>query len=274
MTDAALPAPPVPAICDLRNFPDMPLEVDTLRDSDLRRRSSGDEFKAAVILWAACWHQVPSGSLPDDDIELADLAGIGTGKPALRAWLKVKVMALRGWYKASDGRLYHPVMSKKAVDKWEVKQAAKRKRDQDADRLRGWRETKEKRVSTQLTHGERGEERRGEELRGEEKEKSKTAAPTPTPPGEDPFDGKPAYPSGHDLRTKTIADLELVCPGTHIGRDERQTWEALLRGYGWEPILEACRASHDPKTNRIYLSAVKAYLAANFRITEDPSHGH
>jgi murein DD-endopeptidase MepM/ murein hydrolase activator NlpD len=99
----------------------MPLEVDTLRDSDLRRRSTGDEFKAAVILWAACWHQVPAGSLPDDDIELADLAAIGTGKAAVRAWAKVKAMALRGWFKASDGRLYHPVMSKKALMAWNAK---------------------------------------------------------------------------------------------------------------------------------------------------------
>jgi hypothetical protein len=137
MTD--LPAPPVPADCDLRNFQDMPLEVDTLRDSDLRRRSTGDEFKAAVVLWAACWHQMPAGSLPDDDVELADLAGIGTGKPAVRAWMKVKPMALRGWYKASDGRLYHPVMSTKAIKSWGVKQASKRKRDQDAERLRRWR---------------------------------------------------------------------------------------------------------------------------------------
>jgi hypothetical protein len=33
-------------------------------------------------------------------------------------WLKVKAMAMRGWYKASDGKLYHPVITEKVLEAW------------------------------------------------------------------------------------------------------------------------------------------------------------
>jgi hypothetical protein len=237
-----LPAPPVPADCDLRNFQDMPLEVDTLRDSDLRRRSTGDEFKAAVVLWAACWHQMPAGSLPDDDVELADLAGIGTGKPAVRAW-----------YKASDGRLYHPVMSRKASDKWGVKLAAKRKREQDADRLRGWREThsetQSKRVSTQRTHGERGEERRGEELRGD------------TPAAAAAVVGAGLGDSASTAMTRTWMDWKLTV-GRHRVYIDREGnaeshWAELFNRSGWDEFTKAwayCAGKTSKPDGKVFLS--------------------
>lgn len=118
-----LPPPLVPKVVELQNFQDMSLEVARLRDSDFRRLSTGDEFKAGVVLWCAAWHQKPAGSLPDDDTELADLAAIGTGKPAVRAWQRLRAMALRGWVKCSDGRLYHPRLAQKAVGAWKAKQA-------------------------------------------------------------------------------------------------------------------------------------------------------
>lgn len=121
MTD--LPLPPIAATVDLRNYPGMLIQVQRLRDSDLRRRSSGDEFKAGLLLWCAAWHQVPCGSLPDDNVELADFACIGTGNAALRAWEKIRPMALRGWILCSDQRLYHPLMVEQAKVAWASKQA-------------------------------------------------------------------------------------------------------------------------------------------------------
>ncbi|WP_236577873.1 YdaU family protein [Burkholderia glumae] len=55
----------------------MPLDVVRLRDSDIAALSSADEFRSAVMLWCASWHQVPAASLPDDDRVLAQLAGYG-----------------------------------------------------------------------------------------------------------------------------------------------------------------------------------------------------
>lgn len=116
MTD--LPNPLTPADCDLRDFSYMPLDVLRLRDSDLAARLTGEEFRCAVLLWCASWHQVPAGSLPDDDVNLAQYAGFGrmTGE-----WQKVKAGALWGWIKCADGRLYHPVVAEKANEAWVAK---------------------------------------------------------------------------------------------------------------------------------------------------------
>lgn len=103
--------PLTPPDCDLRDFPFMPLDVLRLRDSDISSVATGEEFRCAVLLWCASWHQIPAASLPDDDLVLAKLAGFGK---VVKEWKKVKNGALRGWVKCSDGRLYHPVVAEKA----------------------------------------------------------------------------------------------------------------------------------------------------------------
>lgn len=113
-----LPNPLTDATCDLRAFPFMPLDVVRLRDSDIAALSTAEEFRAAVLLWCASWHQVPAASLPDDDRVLAQLAGYGR---VVAEWRKVRTGALRGWVKCSDGRLYHAVVAEKARDAWTAK---------------------------------------------------------------------------------------------------------------------------------------------------------
>lgn len=108
-------APLTSADCDLRDFAFMPLDVVRLRDSDLAATESPEACWAAVLLWAASWHQVPSASLPDDDRVLANLSGYGR---VVKEWQKVRDGALRGWIKCSDGRLYHPVVAEKAREAW------------------------------------------------------------------------------------------------------------------------------------------------------------
>jgi hypothetical protein len=112
------PDPLTPPDCDLRDFPFMPLDVVRLRDSDLSIQAEGDEFRAAVLLWCASWHQIPAASLPDDNSTLASLAGYGRVQ---KEWLKVRDGALRGWVLCSDTRLYHPVVAEKARDAWLAK---------------------------------------------------------------------------------------------------------------------------------------------------------
>ncbi|KVP11981.1 hypothetical protein WJ85_17270 [Burkholderia ubonensis] len=91
----------------------MPLDVVRVIDSDTFGISTGDEFKTAFRLWAKCWQQVPAASLPDDDRVLAHLAGLSENLPK---WKKVRDVALRGFVKCSDGRLYHPVIAEKAIE--------------------------------------------------------------------------------------------------------------------------------------------------------------
>lgn len=110
MTD--LPAPLTPADCDLTDFQYMELDVRRLRDSEFAAASDAEAFRAGLLLWCAAWHQVPAASLPDNDVELANLAGFGR---VVKEWKKARAQALWGFVKCSDGRLYHPVIAEKAL---------------------------------------------------------------------------------------------------------------------------------------------------------------
>lgn len=120
------PVPLIQAEVDLTDFPFMPLDVRRLRDSDLASLESPEACWAAVLLWAASWHQIPAGSLPDDDRVLSQLAGFGR---VVKEWVRVRDGALRGFVKCNDGRLYHPVVVEKAVEAWNGKLRVRWKRD-------------------------------------------------------------------------------------------------------------------------------------------------
>ncbi|MGO1069303.1 DUF1376 domain-containing protein [Lysobacter sp. CA199] len=117
----------------------MPLDVVRLRDSDLIAHATGEGFRCAVLLWCVAWHQVPAGSLPNDEKSLANFVGYARTP---REWKKHRADALRGWIECSDGRLYHPVVAEKANaawtarlrDRWKsncaaIKKAAQRRQD-------------------------------------------------------------------------------------------------------------------------------------------------
>lgn len=122
--DTTLPEPMVPAEVDLRDFSWMPIEIHRLRRSKAwlicKRRPELAFYM--INLWTAAWHDTPAGSLEDDDDVLADLAMCDPSK-----WDKVREHVLRGWVKATDGRLYHPVVAEKAAEAWTQKQAQRQR---------------------------------------------------------------------------------------------------------------------------------------------------
>lgn len=120
--------------CDLRGMAFMPLDVIRLMDSDLFALSSGEEFKAAMALWCKSWLQIPAASLPDDDRVLAHLSGAGA------RWKKVKGIALRGFVKCDDGRLYHAVVAEKAREAWDRREEWQEKQNNKTDRQKRWRD--------------------------------------------------------------------------------------------------------------------------------------
>lgn len=128
-----LPDPLTPPDCNLRGLPFMPLEVQRLLDSDLFILSTGDQFKAAVALWCKSWGQLPGGSLPDNDLLLEGLSGS-------KCWKKVKEVALRGWVKCTDGRLYHPVVAENAIKAWESREDHREVSEGKNERQKRWRD--------------------------------------------------------------------------------------------------------------------------------------
>lgn len=144
MTQDKLIEPPIDPEADLRDFPWLPLDHRRLTRSDLMWSVTADEFRAAVALWCEAWQQVPAGSLPDDDRVLAGLAGCGRGAAAIAEWQTLRAGALRGFVKATDGRLYHLVLVEKAVDAWQRKQGAAAEKRAHAEKMKRWREQKAK----------------------------------------------------------------------------------------------------------------------------------
>ena len=110
-----LPQPLIPNDTDIDGLDGFMLNTDRLMASELWALSTGEEFKAAMALWCRAWKQQPPGSLPSDDRVLAAFSGAGP------RWKKVRDMALRGFVKCSDGRLYHSTLCE------DVMRAAKKK---------------------------------------------------------------------------------------------------------------------------------------------------
>lgn len=116
-----LPDPLTPPDCDLKDFAYMPLDVARLRQSELASDETPEACWAAVLLWCAAWHEVPAGSIPDNDQWQAKQAGYVARGKIDKAWESVRDGALRGFVLCSDGRLYHDVVAEKARESWESK---------------------------------------------------------------------------------------------------------------------------------------------------------
>src|SRR4051812_18750181 len=110
--------PPIPADADLRDFPFMPIDINRLFGSAFHARSTDAEWRAGVTLWLKSYHQVPAGSLPEDDVELCRLAELGRD---IRAWKRIKAKAMHGWKLHADGRLYHDTVNEKVLQAWQRK---------------------------------------------------------------------------------------------------------------------------------------------------------
>lgn len=111
-----VPEPLVAPDLDLRDFRWMKLDLIALFNSEFNATPDDTAWRAGVTLWGKAWHQVPAGSLPDDDARLCELAGISS-----RKWRRAREGALHGFIKCSDGRLYHPFVCKLALKAWKKK---------------------------------------------------------------------------------------------------------------------------------------------------------
>lgn len=103
------------------------------------RNKRREDIATAIFLWSECYRQDPAGTLPDDDVELAQLARYGTD---VEAWLLVRDSVLHGWEPClieteqgdhRAGRLGHPFIA--AICERGVKRRAGRAAGREAARL-------------------------------------------------------------------------------------------------------------------------------------------
>jgi hypothetical protein len=121
---AELPEPLTPIDCDLRDFLRMPLEVGRLLTSTtwIEAAKAPRIGHALMSMWCAAWHQVPAGSLENNEATLHRLSMCPTDKE----WRAVRPTLMRSWVLCSDGRLYHPVVCELALEGLLEKLAARK----------------------------------------------------------------------------------------------------------------------------------------------------
>ena len=165
MTD--LPEPMTPPDCDLRGYEYMPFVGQrvfgsTFYDLALRSPRAG---LAGMKLWWEAYTQCPAGSLPDDEYALSRMADFGTD---MKSWRACRDVALHGFVKCSDGRLYHPTIAVIAIKAFDLRVKADKKREADRERLRLWRLSREPETSADTSSEsgggtqETGDERQSE----------------------------------------------------------------------------------------------------------------
>lgn len=216
----APPAPLVPPDVSMGNNDWFPLHFRRMRKSRWWRLASDVARSRSVDLWGYAYEETPAGSLPDDDIDLAEFAGFGRD---LDAWGAVKAEVMAAWTLCSDGRWYHPTLCEFVLETWE-KGAIRRQKEKDrkADyraRSRGT-DPNVPRDDPPLSRGTDPNVRDGvpvEEIRGEDIEEPPTGgsmpdakiAPASTPPkDEKPTKANPKKGSSR-IEADWIADDDL-----------------------------------------------------------------
>ncbi|MCK6488826.1 MAG: YdaU family protein [Planctomycetes bacterium] len=286
------PPPPVPATCDLRDFPFYQIDVARLRDSELMAAGDAEVFRCAVLSWCYAWHQLPAGSMPDDDATLARAMGFGRD---IKGWKKVRAGGgLRGWTKASDGRLYHPVVTEKVLSAWRRKLA--QRWTTECARIKKHNQRNETNLvcpdfeswlsngcpqghplpvpgDTGGVNGSKGQ------LKGEgEGERENTTPPAAAsysagakpPPPSDPLDHEPGPKAIVCHPKRTLADLQAIHPVLVLFRDDRELMTRLLALYEFDRVsavlaelTPGARARAQGK-QRVTVSELQATLQAKF----------
>lgn len=99
------PEPPYPADVRARGW-GFTLEVERLENSDTWGMTEIGMRPWLLMLWMKSWSQTPAGSLPSNDLIIANRIGMD---PVL--FTAKREILMRGWYLANDDRHYHPVLT-------------------------------------------------------------------------------------------------------------------------------------------------------------------
>jgi hypothetical protein len=114
------------------------MPIDVAKVIAFSKAATPQAFCAAMILRCTAWHQVPAGTLPDDDAALAAMTGLD-----IETWATIREQALCGFTRFPDGqdgkssvRLCHPEIVHKARDCTEKLAWKEERRANDAARQR------------------------------------------------------------------------------------------------------------------------------------------
>ncbi len=110
--------PLVPAEINLESFPWAPVRLAFLSGHPLALLPNPEPFRALVLLIAQAWRKQPAMTAPNDDVQLAAMAGFGRD---VNAWMTVRESVMQDWVLCSDGRWHHPELTSWALQSWKAK---------------------------------------------------------------------------------------------------------------------------------------------------------
>ena len=108
-------------------------EVDYERvlQSDTWALATARQRPLLLMLWFVAWQQTPAGSLPDSDELIAARLGM-----TAHDFAEDKSILMRGWWKASDGRLYHAALTEIVLEMIDRKSREKQRKADYRARVR------------------------------------------------------------------------------------------------------------------------------------------
>jgi hypothetical protein len=170
-------SPPYPADVRTKGWR-FEVDLERIRESDTWTLATPDLRPWLLMLWNTAWVQTPAGSFPNDDAMISARIGMDP-----RAFKAARPILMRRWELATDGRLYHPVITEQVLALIALRQA-------QADRKAAYRANQRKvpeeshgtdSAVPRPSHGTDNREGKGREGKGvKEKEHLSTGALSPT----------------------------------------------------------------------------------------------
>ena len=135
---SSLPEAPYPATLRAKGFT-LSIDWELIEQSDTWVICPVNLRPWLLMIWTRSWVSAPAGSYTADDEAIAARIGM-----PLREFQVNRDYLMRGWYRADDGRLYHPFVTKLVLD-------MAGKREKDRKRVSDWRAQKNQQVSGDVT---------------------------------------------------------------------------------------------------------------------------
>lgn len=126
VSNSAAPEPPYPGDIRAKGWR-FELDYERIEQSDTWALATPEMRPWLLMIWLTAWKQAPCGSLPANDLLIAARIGMPD-----RQFAAHRDILLRGWWLASDGRLYHPALTDHVL-------AMSKKRRDDATRVQALR---------------------------------------------------------------------------------------------------------------------------------------
>jgi hypothetical protein len=272
------PEPPYPADVRAKGWR-FDLDVERIENSDTWTLAPADMRPWLLMLWMRAWTQTPCGSLPANDALVAARIGMDP-----RLFAGNREILMRGWYRCTDGRLYHPVITESVEA---MRDSRKAERDKKA-RQRAKDQALGPDVPGDSTGNDAGHpgESDGSPATGPGTGPGTgsgtgpgtgidAGAPPPPPPAGDPPAGKAPRKRAPRAASQLVSLEDLIAEG--IDPDHAADWLFVrkqkhlpLTNTAWKGMKEAAEGAKLPIAEVVHICAINSWAGFKAKWLEQP----